>query len=198
MQIDEPNIDELFHALLLTFNDSDKPCDFIVAVGYFKSLIQGVTVADIILKCKKFVAKIRESYRNGTNWRHSNYPSSVTFVPLPAPPLLGYQGPIEDMTDSQYNFMQNISNLSNHLAHLNRLHLHCGEYMDVDRMMNLEQWDSRDDGNGRSYRDSNWETRVSSHSCSQHSRNLENTGSNKRARHILILAIGRILSLLGQ
>ena len=35
VQIDEANIDELLHALLVTFTHSNKPCDFIVAGGWF-------------------------------------------------------------------------------------------------------------------------------------------------------------------
>ena len=182
VQIDEANIDEIFHALLTTFEDSDKPCDFLIAGGWFKSLVQRMTIAEIIYKCTRFAAKIREAFRDGTNGGHSTYPSSVCFVPLAAPPLLGAVGPVDYMSDNQYDFMQNISHLANQLIHLNRLHASCGEYMGVDTMLSLEWWGRQGRGEDSTYRDSQWSRQVRPPRQSQRDRNLENTGSNKRPR----------------
>ena len=100
--------------------------------------MQGVPVSEIILKCTRFAAQIRESFRNGTNGTSSKYPSSVTFVPLPSLPALGYYGHESKMTDSQYRIMNQFSELANQLLHLNRLHASCGEYLPVDLMVSLE------------------------------------------------------------
>ena len=177
VQIDEANIDELLHALLVTFTHSNKPCDFIIAGGWLKSLVQGVPVSEIILKCTRFAARIRESYRNGTNGSFSRYPSSVTFVPLTPPPAFGFFGDESEMTDEQFRIMSQSSELANQLLHLNRLHAHCGEYLPVDLMVSLEHWGTVGRGSNRRYREEDWEMPEDRYEA-----NYKNIGSNKRQK----------------